>query len=100
MAVFYKKEWFASVFFKIFFDFVHGRIHTAVQVQIGIIVGHVIIAVSGAFVLGEPAWIKFFGPPQRFFKIASIRTFITHGPHHDTEAVLIALDHMLNTVKD
>ncbi len=78
VAVFHQQEGLAPVFFQIFRNLRQRRVHPAVQVQIPIPVSYAVIAVSGAFILRQPARVKGFCPFQRFLKIAAIGAFIPH----------------------
>ena len=100
VTVFNQQKWFASVLFQIFLNLGKCRIHAAVQIQILIIIGHIIVSVSCTLVLGNTGWIILLRPCKCLFKIAAICTFISHRPHHDTETVLISLYHPLHPVKN
>ena len=98
MAVFYQQKRFASVIFQIILYLLQWRIHPAVNIQIVIIIGNIIITVSCTFVLRDPVRIKLLCPCKRLFKITSIRAFISHRPHYNAWTVFVSLYHKLDTV--
>ena len=100
MAIFNQQKWLTSILLQIFLYFFQCRIHAAIQIQIMVLIGYVIIPIPGAFVLCKSCGIECFCPLQCLFKIAAISTFISHRPHNDAKTVLISLNHTLYTVKN
>ena len=100
VAVFHQKEWFAAILFQIFLYLSKCRIHTAVYVKIPVIIGYIVIAVSGTLILRDTFRIKSLCPCQCLLKVAAISAFISHRPHHDTKPVLVTLHHQLHTVNN
>ena len=86
--------------FQIFPDFIYSGIHSAVQIQIGIVIFFLIIPISGSLIMGQPAAVKLLCPLQRFLKITSIRTFISHRPNNHTRTVFIPLDTPLYPIQN
>ena len=62
VTVLHQKERLASIFLKILFNFLKRGVHSAVQIQIGIIIDLVVIPISGAFIMGNTLWIKVLCP--------------------------------------
>ena len=78
VAIFYQKEWFASVLVQIFLNLGKCRVHTAVHIQVAVIICFIIITVSCTLILCDTVRIKFLCPSKCFFKVATISTFISH----------------------
>ena len=79
-----------SVLLKIFMDFLKGRVHTAVHIQITVIT---ILSgsIAGSLIMQKTCGVKLFGPFQRRLKGASIGALISHGPDHHTGTVFVPL---------
>ena len=92
MGIFHHQKRFVRVRLHIVSDVLHRRIHTAVNVNIGIVKSAAFICVQGAFIVSQSSRIKGFGPSERLFKGASIGTFISHGPDDDGGPVFIPVD--------
>ena len=62
VTVLYQKEWFASILVQIFLNLRKSWIHTAVHIQIAVIICFIVITISCTLILGDTVWIKFFCP--------------------------------------
>ena len=78
VTVLYQKEWFASILVQIFLNLRKSWIHTAVHIQIAVIICFIVITISCTLILGDTVWIKFFCPFQCFFKVTTICALISH----------------------
>ena len=100
VAILNQKKRLTSILFKILLNLGNIWIHSTVQIQVGIIIGHIIISVSCAFIVGDSPWIKVFGPSQSLLKIASVCAFIAHGPHKNTGPVPVPYHHALHPIQN
>ena len=82
VTVLHKKKRLTAIPVKILLYLLKGRIHTAVEIKIFIVVGHIIITIPGALILGYATMVEFLSPRQGSLEITSVGTFISHGPHN------------------
>ena len=87
------------VLFKVGIDFLDGRVHAAVEIQV-ILVDVLPLRREGCpLIVGEPGGIVLSGPAQRLVEIPAHARFVAHGPDHDAGTVLVPHHAALNAIQ-
>ena len=69
-----------------------GRVHIAVEVDVGEIVLALAAAVLSALVVGQAGGVEVLGPGQGRLEAATVGALVAHGPADDAGSVLVPLD--------
>ena len=91
MTVFDQKKRLIRSFLHIFLNLFQLRIHSAVKINIGVIISSPVTFIKSTFITSQPGRIKFLCPLQRFFKCTSVSTFIAHGPDYNTGTIFLSV---------
>ena len=98
VCIFAHQEGLVRVGVQITLQTLQGRVHIAVQVDVGEIILTLAAAVLAALIMGQTSGIEMLGPGKGCLEAASVGAFITHGPADDRGAVLVTLDAALGAV--
>ena len=99
MTVFAQNVRLVSISVYIFSHLGYGWIHSAVEIQITVIVFSLAVCILGTLVVGETGAVIGLDPGKSFLKCHPICTLISHGPDDYAWAVPISCDAALHTVK-
>ena len=78
----------------------YGWIHSAVEIQITVIVFSLAVCILGALVVGETGAVIGLDPCQSLLKCHAVSTFISHGPDDYAGTVLVPDDAAPDAVKN
>ena len=92
VAVLHEDEGLVRVGVQVVADLLDGRVHAAVQVDAGVVVAALGVAVVGALVVGQPRGVELLGPEERRLEGAAVGALVAGGPGDDAGAVLLAVD--------
>ena len=80
-------------------DIFKGRIHPAVEIDVGMIEGTGASRVPGALIVGQARGVIGFGPAQGFLKGAAVAALVSHGPDHHAGAVFVPVHQLFCAVE-
>ena len=92
VAVLHEDEGLVRIGVQVVADLLDGRVHAAVQVDAGVVVAALGVAVVGALVVGEPRGIEVLDPEERRLEGTAVGALVAGGPGDDAGAVLLAVD--------
>ena len=92
VAVLHEDEGLVRVGVQVVADLLDGRVHAAVQIDAGVVVAALGVAVVGALVVGQPRGVELLGPEERRLEGAAVGALVAGGPGDDAGAVLLAVD--------
>ena len=100
MAVFAQDVRLVAVTIYIFSHLGYGWIHSAVEIQIAVVVFSLTVRILCAFVVGEAGFVIGLDPGKSLLKCHAVCALISHGPDHNAGAVLIPDDAASDAVKN
>ena len=92
VAVLHEDEGLVGVGVQVVADLLDGRVHAAVQVDAGVVVAALGVAVVGALVVSQPRGVEVLDPEERRLEGAAVGALVAGGPGDDAGAVLLAVD--------
>ena len=99
MAVFAQDVRLVAITIYVLSHLGYGWIHSAVEIQIAVVIFSLAVCILCALVVGEAGFVIGLDPCQSLFKCHSVCTLISHGPDYNAWAVLVPDDAALHTVK-
>ena len=78
----------------------YGWIHSAVEIQIAVVIFSLAVCILGALVVGEAGFVIGLDPCQSFLECHAVCTLISHGPDDYAGTVLVPDDAAFDAVKN
>ena len=100
MTIFAHDKRFIRISGKVFIYLGDRRIHSAVHIQIIIIIISVPSFVEGTLIMGQTAAVKVFRPGQSVLYAAAVSALVSHGPHDHAGPVFVPVDHFHHSVQN
>ena len=87
VAVLHQDEGLVRVGAEVVADLLQGRVHPGVQVDVGVVVAALGVAVVGALVVRDPGGVGLLHPGQRRLEGAAVGAFVARRPGDDARPV-------------
>ena len=100
MTVFAQNVRLVAVTINIFSHLGYGWIHSAVEIQIAVVIFSLTVCILCALVVGEAGAVIGLDPGKSLFKCHTVCALISHGPDHNAGAVLVPDDAAFDAVKN
>lgn len=100
MTIFTQDVRLVAITIYIFSHLGYGWIHSAVEIQITVIVFSLAVCILGTLVVGETVAVIGLDPCQSLLKCHAVSTFISHGPDDHAGTVLVPDDAAPDAVKN